>query len=189
MKVHVLVVAGIAALAAFAIPVFTRPSTAVPGGSAVSGVTTNTGFRPGDIAPDFTLHSLDGQTVHLSDFRDHVVVLNFWATWCRPCRVEMPWLVAFDRQYRAQGMRIIGVNLDDTGTSRDTIAGFARERGVAYPILLGNSSVADNYGGVRFMPQTFVIARDGKILSSTYGITTREEFEANIKGPLTTIRR
>ena len=147
------------------------------------------GYHPGEMAPDFALPSLASATIHLSDFRGHVVVLNFWATWCTPCRVEMPWLAAFDRQYRVQGMRIIGVNLDDTGTSRDTIAGFARERGIAYPVLLGNNAVADAYGGIRFMPQTFFIATDGKILSSTYGVTTREEFEANIKGALATIRR
>lgn len=147
------------------------------------------GYHPDEMAPDFALPSLDSATIHLSEFHGHVVVLNFWATWCTPCGVEMPWLAAFDRQYRAQGVRIIGVNLDDPGTSRDKIAGFARERGIAYPVLLGNNAVADAYGGIRFMPQTFFIAPDGKILSSTYGVTTRDEFEANIKWPLAAIQR
>ena len=177
--------AGWALLAGFAVFALTRrPAAPVPGGTSAPSVASNAGFRPGDTAPDFALRSLDGQTVHLSELRGHVVLLNFWATWCTPCRVEMPWLVEFDRQYRAQDLHIVGVNLDDPGTGRDRIAAFARERGVVYPVLLGNNRVADAYGGVRFMPQTFFIGPDGKIMSSNYGITTREEFEKNIKDAL-----
>jgi len=151
---------------------------------ALSPPATTTGYRPGEIAPNFALHSLDGGTVRLTNFRGHVVLINFWATWCAPCRVEMPWLVGFDRQYRARGLQVIGVNLDDAGTSRAAIAAFARERGVSYPVLLGDNGVANAYGGVRFMPQTFLIAPDGKVLRSSYGITTRDDFEQNIKDAL-----
>jgi len=174
----------LALLAVLAFVAATRPSAMPRTSTAAPTPVAATNYQSGDTAPDFSLRTLDGGSVHLSDYRGQVVLLNFWAKWCAPCRVEMPWLVEFDRQYRAQGLQIVGVNLDDTGTSYDSIAAFARERGVTYPILLGNSTVADAYGGVRFMPETFFIAPDGKILSSSYGITTREEFQKNIDDAL-----
>ena len=131
-------------------------------------------------APDFTLQSLDGRTVRLSDFRGKAVVLNFWATWCAPCRVEMPWLVELSRRYRAQGVEVVGVSLDDPGQEQE-VAKFARERNVDYTILLGSNAVGDAYGGARFLPQTFFIDRDGRIVKSTVGITTESDLEKNIR--------
>lgn len=112
------------------------------------------GFKVGESAPDFELRPLDGRMMQLSSLRGKPVLLNFWATWCAPCRVEMPWLAELDQQYRPQGVEIVGVSLDDPGEEQ-AVTKFIAERGVHYPILIGNSSVADLYGGVRFMPQSF----------------------------------
>src|SRR5207245_4206477 len=91
------------------------------------------GFRVGDHAPDFELRSLDGGRVSLSELRGKPVLLNFWATWCAPCRVEMPWLVELHEKYRAQGLQIIGVSLDDSGSTQE-VAALAKERGVNYQL-------------------------------------------------------
>ena len=138
------------------------------------------GFQTGQIAPDFELPALDGSRLRLSGLRGRPVLLNFWATWCAPCRVEMPWLVELDKQYRAQGVQIIGVSLDDSG-SQAKVARFAQERGVQYPVLSGNAEVADAYGGVRFLPQTFFIDRKGKITNSRLGMPYRAQLEKAIQ--------
>jgi|SRR5579863_701474 len=136
----------------------------------------------GTPAPDFELSSLNGQRVKLRDFRGKVVLLNFWATWCAPCRVEMPWLVEFYQHYRAQGLEIIGVSVDDN--DRDKVEKFVRDRHVNYTILRKDETVGDAYGGLRFLPQTFFIGRDGKIIERTYGIRAKGDFESDIKAAL-----
>ena len=138
--------------------------------------------RMGTQAPDFQLSALDGQRVRLSDLRGHVVLVNFWATWCAPCRVEMPWLAEFDARYRTLGLTVLGVSVDDGG--RERVAAFVRERRVSYPILLKDDDIERRYGGVRFLPQTFFIGRDGKIIRRVYGIRTRADFEADIRSAL-----
>ena len=138
------------------------------------------GFRVGERAPDFELHSLDRTTVKLSALRGKPVLLNFWATWCTPCRVEMPWLVELDEKYRTQGLQMVGISMDDPGITQDIIA-FAKDRGVKYRVLLGGSSTADAYGGVRFMPQSFFIDPDGKILKTTTGITDKKDRQDGAK--------
>jgi peroxiredoxin len=135
------------------------------------------------IAPDFALKSLDGRTVKLSDFRGKFVLLNFWATWCAPCRVEMPWLVELDKKYRPQGLVIVGVSIDDPGED-ERVKQFIQERSVAYTILLGNQSVGDAYGGLRFLPETFFIDREGRIIKNTYGIRKQADLEEEIKNLL-----
>jgi len=134
------------------------------------------GFQVGQLAQDFQLFSPDGTSVKLSEARGRPVLLNFWATWCAPCRVEMPWLVAIDQKYRAQGLQVIGVSMDDSGTT-GKVAAFAKERAVKYPVLLGNASTADAYGGVRFMPQSFFIDAEGKITKTVVGLTDRKDLE------------
>ena len=88
-------------------------------------------------APDFELKSLDGRTVKLSDFHGKVVVLNFWATWCAPCRVETPWLVDFYRQYKEQGLEVVGVSMDDG--NQEHVAEFVKEMGINYTVLTGTT--------------------------------------------------
>src|SRR5277367_3638025 len=135
-------------------------------------------------APDFTLQSLDGKNMRLSDFRGKAVLLNFWATWCGPCRIEMPWFVDLQNQYGAQGLQIVGVAMDDS--SKDDIAKFVKDMGVNYPILIGKDSVGDQYGGVPALPQSFLIARDGKIVDKIVGLRGKSEIEDAIRKALNT---
>lgn len=138
-----------------------------------------TGFNLGDYAPDFELRTLDGSTVKLSNLRGKPVLLNFWATWCAPCQVETPWLVDLDNRYREKGLEIIGVSLDEG--ERQTVASFVNNKGIRYRVLVGNSSIADAYGGVRFMPQSYFIDRSGRIRKATTGLTGEDDLESGIK--------
>ncbi len=135
-------------------------------------------------APDFTLDSLDGKSLRLSDLRGKAVLLNFWATWCGPCKIEMPWFVELQNQYGAQGLQVLGVAMDDS--SKDDIAKFAKDMGVNYPVLLGKEAVGDLYGGVPALPQTFFISRDGKIVDKIIGLKGRSEIEDAVKKALNT---
>jgi peroxiredoxin len=135
-------------------------------------------------APDFTLESLDGKNMRLSDFRGKAVLLNFWATWCSPCKIEMPWFVELQKQYGPEGLQVVGVAMDDA--SKEDIAKFAKKMGVNYTILLGKESVGDQYGGVPALPETFFIGRDGKIVDKIIGLKGRGEIEDSIKKALNT---
>jgi cytochrome c biogenesis protein CcmG/thiol:disulfide interchange protein DsbE len=137
---------------------------------------------PRRAAPDFRLESLDGRMVKLSDFRGKAVLLSFWATWCAPCRVEIPWLVELDRKYRSRGLEIVGIAID--ASSKDEVARYAKERNIAYTMLLGTSAVADAYGGVKLLPQTFFVSRQGEIVKSTTGVGGRGELERDVQGLL-----
>jgi thiol-disulfide isomerase/thioredoxin len=148
-----------------------------------SGLISATGGpKPGAPAPDFALQSLDGKTVRLSDFRGKAVLLNFWATWCTPCRLEMPWFVELQKQYGPQGLEVLGVAMDDAG--KDKIAKFAQDMGVNYPVLLGKESVGDEYGGVEYLPTSFYIDRDGKVVARVFGLRSRSDIEDWIKEAL-----
>ena len=137
----------------------------------------------GKDAPDFQLRDIDGGTVHLSELRGKAVLLNFWATWCPPCKIEIPWFVDLQKQYGPQGLQIVGVAMDD-GNPRDAIAKFSRDMGVNYTMVLGNEKVADAYGGVDALPTTFYIGRDGKIVSRVFGLVSHREVEENIRAAL-----
>jgi len=134
------------------------------------------------MAPDFGLESLEGKTVHLSDFRGKAVLLNFWATWCQPCKIEMPWFEQLQKQYGPQGLQVIGVAMDDA--SKKDIAEFAKNMGIDYPVLLGKEGVGDAYGGVQLLPATFYVGRDGKVVDKVFGLKGREEIEDKIKKTL-----
>jgi len=133
----------------------------------------------GDAAPDFTLQSLDGKTLKLSDFRGKAVVLNFWATWCQPCKIEMPWFVQLQKQYGPDGLQFLGVAMDDASPA--DIGDFANSMGVNYPILIGKEGVGAAYGGVQFLPETFYIDRNGKVVDRAFGLKGRGEIEDDIK--------
>jgi len=135
----------------------------------------------GATAPDFSLKVLHGagKTMKLSALKGKVVLVNFWATWCEPCKIEMPWLVDLQKKYRLKGLKIVGVALDDSG--RQNIIRFARKMGVNYPVLQGTEKVAESYGGVNGLPESFFIDRSGKIADHEVGLVSSSVFEVKIK--------
>src|SRR5215467_6395991 len=140
---------------------------------AVSGKQQHLTNPPVQLARDFELKTLDGRTIKLSDFRGKAAVLNFWATWCAPCRVETPWLIDLYSKYKAEGLEVIGVSMDDG--SADAVRRFVDELKVNYTILRGDSSTSEKYGGVRFLPHTFFIDRSGKIIGQSIGLKSRSD--------------
>jgi thiol-disulfide isomerase/thioredoxin len=136
----------------------------------------------GGVAPDFELQKLDGASLKLSDLHGKAVLLNFWATWCGPCKVEMPWFVELQKEYGPQGFQIVGVAMDDAST--DDIAKFAKDMGVNYPILLGKEAVGLSYGGVNVLPTTFFLDRNGKVIAREFGLQSRSVFVDHIKQTL-----
>src|SRR5271157_69129 len=132
----------------------------------------------GNLAPDFELQTLDGKTVKLSDFRGKAVMLNFWATWCEPCKIEIPWFVELQKQYGPQGFQIVGVAMDED--SNEEVAKFAQKMSINYPVLLGKESVEQSYGGVGVLPVTFFVDRDGKLIAREFGLQSRSVFVDHI---------
>ncbi|HEX4783708.1 MAG TPA: TlpA disulfide reductase family protein [Candidatus Sulfotelmatobacter sp.] len=128
-------------------------------------------------APDFTLPQLDGQDLRLSSFRGKVVLLDFWASWCEPCRVETPHLIELQEKYGDRGLQIIGVSMDD---SPDPARAFVQQFHMNYPVVMGNAKTGELYGGVLGLPIAFLIDRDGRIYSKHIGATEPEVFEKDI---------
>ncbi len=136
----------------------------------------------GTPAPNFTLQTLDGKNLSLADLKGKAVVVNFWATWCGPCKIETPWLVELQNEYGAQGLQVVGVAMDDSG--KDEIEKFAKDMGVNYPVLIGKEAVGDAYGGVPALPESFFVSRDGKIVDRIIGLKGRAEIEDAVKKAL-----
>lgn len=137
----------------------------------------------GTLAPTFELKSIpDGKAVALSSLRGKAVMVNFWATWCGPCKLEMPWLVDLQKKYGPDGLQIVGVAMDDT--DQKDIDAFAKKMGVNYLVLQGTEKVGDLYGGVAGLPQSFFVDRSGKIVDETVGLVSESVIEDNIKKSL-----
>jgi thiol-disulfide isomerase/thioredoxin len=146
----------------------------------------------GKMAPQFTLKDTTGRKVSLADYKGKAVVVDFWATWCAPCKIEIPWLEQFHNQYASQGLEILGISEDDLDPDdkakllqeKKDIADKAAQLKINYPVLIDDASVSTPYGGVDGLPTTFFIDRNGKIVASTVGLAPRDEIEANIKKAL-----
>ena len=137
----------------------------------------------GTEAPEFSLPDLDGKVVKTSDLRGKVVILDFWATWCPPCRQEVPHFVALQSKYRDQGLAIVGLSLDKGGVQ--DVKPFVEEYNVNYMMLIANDETARDYGGITGIPTTFVLDKDGKIVKRFMGYTDPEVFEETIRPLLT----
>ncbi|MEO8130942.1 MAG: redoxin domain-containing protein [Bryobacteraceae bacterium] len=129
-------------------------------------------------APPFTLKDAEGKTVSLEDYKGKVVLLNFWATWCGPCKIEIPWFVAFEQKYKDKGFSVIGVSMDEEGWT--LVKPFLAEEKINYRVLLGNDSVGTLYGGVDSLPTTFVIDREGNIAATHIGLVSKSDYEDEI---------
>jgi thiol-disulfide isomerase/thioredoxin len=135
------------------------------------------------VAPDFALKSVpDGKEVKLSSLRGKAVLVNFWATWCEPCKVEMPSLVDMQKKYGPQGLQIVGVAMDDADDKE--ISTFAHKMGVNYMVLRGTEEVGNRYGGVEQLPTTYYLDRSGKVVDETIGMAGEAAFEDAIKRAL-----
>ncbi|MGE5321452.1 MAG: TlpA disulfide reductase family protein [Actinomycetota bacterium] len=139
------------------------------------------GPERGSLAPDFDLKVLDGngKTMKLSSLRGKAVVVDFWATYCGPCKIEMPWFVELQKKYGPEGLQIVGVAEDDAGEK--TISEFTHKMGINYPILLGTEKVADLYGGLDGLPTTFFLDRSGRIIDRQLGLVSESVIVDNIK--------
>jgi peroxiredoxin len=131
------------------------------------------------VAPEFALKDSAGRVVHLSDYKGKVVLLDFWATWCGPCNIEIPWFKEFERKYKDRGFEVIGVSMDDDGWN--AINPFVAQKKINYRIVLGDDKTGDLYGGVEALPMTFVLDREGRIASVHIGLSSREDFENAIE--------
>jgi cytochrome c biogenesis protein CcmG/thiol:disulfide interchange protein DsbE len=129
-------------------------------------------------APDFSITDLDGQTVALRSYRGKVVLLNFWATWCEPCRKEIPRFLEFQKQYGPQGFQVLGVSLDD---SDKPVRKFRDEFKITYPVVMGDAKLAESYGGVLGLPISFIIDQDGRIAAKHVGAVDLAIMEGKIR--------
>jgi peroxiredoxin len=136
----------------------------------------------GKAAPSFTLQDLNGKPVSLSDFKGKVIVLDFWATWCPPCVMEIPHFIELYEQYKDQGFAMVGISLDSQGVS--VVKSFVRKYQVNYPILMTDGQVDKAYGGITYIPTTFVIDSAGNIRQKYIGYQEKAVFETDIKALL-----
>jgi thiol-disulfide isomerase/thioredoxin len=177
MKNRWLILAAVAGLAGMA----AGCSHGGPGSSTSAAVPQTTQAAPSGLpnlgaAPDVTLQELNGSTVKLSDFRGKVVLVNFWATWCEPCRSEIPELIEFQRKYGSRGFTVLGVAMDQEGKS--VVAPFVvkpqfdvggQKTAMEYPIILGNDDLATQFGGFLGLPTSFVISKNGQVVQKILG--------------------
>ncbi len=145
----------------------------------------------GSGVPDFTLKDLDGRDESLGQFRGKVVLVNFWATWCGPCRIEIPWLMDFQEKYGSKGFTILGVAMDEEGKSA-VVPFVQKERfklgttsqPMNYPILIGNDDAAEKFGGLVGLPTTILISRDGRQVKRVDGLLSYREMDKAIRSLL-----
>ena len=143
---------------------------------AANPVKAETDRKP---APDFALKDADGKTVRLADYKGRVVLLDFFATWCGPCKVEIPWFMEQERKNKDRGLVVLGVSMDDEGW--EVVKPFISSLGVNYRVVIGNDSTAQLYGGVDALPTTFLIDRNGKIAAIHLGLASKKDFDDGIE--------
>ncbi len=143
--------------------------------------------------PDFTLKDLEGHDESLGQFKGKVVLVNFWATWCAPCRIEIPWLMDLQEKYAPQGFTVLGIAMDEEGKSA-VVPFVQKERfklgttsqPMNYPILIGNEDAAEKFGGLVGLPTTVLISRDGRQVKRIDGLLTYEQMDKTIQSLLET---
>jgi len=146
----------------------------------------------GKAAPEFALEDLNGKKLSLADYKGKALLINFWATWCAPCKIETPWLIELRNQYAAEGFEIIGISMDDldrddqaklSGEKKE-IAHFVQQMKMPYPVLIGGDSISKPYGGLDDLPTSYFVNRNGTVVSAQLGLTSKSEIEAKIKKSL-----
>ncbi|HEY4930327.1 MAG TPA: TlpA disulfide reductase family protein [Terriglobales bacterium] len=132
----------------------------------------------GNLAPDFTVTDIDGRKLSLADYKGKVVLLDFWATWCGPCRTEIPRFVEMQNKYGTDGFQVIGVSMDDDAKP---VREFAQQYKLNYPVAVGDDRLAERYGGVLGLPVNFIIDREGRIYARHLGATDVSVFDQEVR--------
>ena len=148
--------------------------------SVVSKPAVDTSQMPD--APAWALVTLDGKPVTSESLKGKVVIVDFWATWCGPCRASIPHLANLHKTYKAKGFEVVGVSLDQQGPA--VVRSFVAQNQIPYTIVMGNQKIAQDFGGVRGIPTAFIISQDGKIFRKIVGLVPREEYEKDVKALL-----
>jgi thiol-disulfide isomerase/thioredoxin len=148
----------------------------------------------GKAAPAFELEDLNGNKVSLASYKGKAVLVNFWATWCAPCKIETPWLIELRNQYAAQGFEILGISTESDGVGKDDPAAWNKDKAeiaksaermhIQYPVLIDGDSISQQYGGLDQLPTSFFVDRNGTVVAAQLGLTSKSEIEANIKKAL-----
>jgi peroxiredoxin len=157
---------GIVALCLLGLYIASRRATPKPAASA-----------SGNVAPDFTVTDIDGQKLSLSAYKGKVVLLDFWATWCTPCRTEIPHFVEMQNKYGAQGFQVVGISMDDDAKP---VREFYKEHQMNYPVAVGDDKLAERFGGVMGLPVNFLIDREGRMHSKHLGATDVSVFDEEV---------
>jgi cytochrome c biogenesis protein CcmG/thiol:disulfide interchange protein DsbE len=144
--------------------------------SLLSGATN--AMKVGDVAPDFTRADLSGKPVQLSRYRGQLVLLNFWASWCAPCREEMPLFSKWQRELKSKGLLVIGVSMDDDASEVKT---FLAAHPVSYAIVMGDAKFAEQFGGVLGLPLSYLIDAQGRVVARYQGEADLKAMEAKVK--------
>jgi peroxiredoxin len=134
-------------------------------------------LKDGQPVPEFNLKDSTGADLRLSDYRGKAVLLNFWATWCRPCRVEVPMLEDFEKRYQGSGLAVIGVSMDDDGWK--SVTPYLGKNELNYPVVIGNQDLAKRYG-VEALPTTLLIDREGRVAGVHLGLVEEKTWEGEI---------
>jgi cytochrome c biogenesis protein CcmG/thiol:disulfide interchange protein DsbE len=148
----------------------------------------------GKPAPEFALEDLSGKKVSLAGYKGKAVLINFWATWCAPCKIETPWLIELRNQYAAQGFEVLGISTEGDDLQKDDKAGWVKEKAaiaksvqemkMPYPVLIDGDSLSTLYGGLDEMPMSFFVDRKGIVVAAQMGLTSKADIEANIRKAL-----
>jgi|SRR5579862_2116976 peroxiredoxin len=190
-----------AAVVAACVPLMAMPATRALAERCVSACVNQSGWvrdlltgnMPGpstvfisredrEMAPDFTLNDASGDPFTLSALRGKVVLLNFWATWCVPCKVEIPWFIELQKSRKSAGLEVLGISLDDDGWK--SVKPFVEARNVNYRVVIGNQDIAGLYGGVTSLPATLIIDRSGRIAAVHVGLCSKSEYEGDVRAVL-----
>ena len=134
------------------------------------------------VAANFNLADATGAQVSMAGYKGKVVLLNFWATWCGPCKVEIPWFMEFNKTYKDKGLAVVGVSMDDDGWK--SVKPYLAEKKMDYTVIVGNDQLAQSYGGVDSLPTTFLIDRDGRIAFVHMGLVGKDTYEKEINSLL-----
>lgn len=149
----------------------------------------------GKMAPVFALEDMNGKKVSLASYRGKAVLINFWATWCAPCKIETPWLVELRNKYAGQGFEILGIDTEGDDLKSTDAAGWAKNKAAVakfvqqekmpYPVLINGDSISTPYGGLDELPTSYFVNRKGTVVAAQLGLTSESDIEANIKKALT----